>query len=119
MATPEDNVPACLTDGTELGVAAANMYASPAAPGVGTRITKICFVNTSGGAQTIRLWHTPNVAVANRYALAFDITIPGDGWPVDLPAMNGIILDVDDEIWALCSAAASVNIFIYGIEMNP
>lgn len=119
MATPTDNVPAALIPGTEIPNANTRMYSSPAAPGVGTRITTLMLCNTSGAVETVRLWQTPNIAVANRYAIAMDIQIPGDGWPVIVPQMSGKIMNVDDEIWAFCSAANSVSMHLDGIEMNP
>jgi len=119
MATPTDNQPKALIPGTEIPNANTLIYSSPAAPGVGTRITGIWLCNTSGAAVTVKLWQTPNVAVANRYALAMSIVIPGDGWPVSVPQINGKIMNVDDEIWAWASAATSVSMHLDGIEMAP
>jgi hypothetical protein len=117
MATPTEAEPKSLIDGTLIPAADTLMYTSPADQ-KGTRLTKLTLVNVSGVAKTVTVWKTPGVAGAARYALAFGITVPGDGWPTDLERAEGTILNASDTLRAQCSVADSVAMHLDGIEMD-
>lgn len=118
MADPVSHDPQSLFNPVEVPAALATVYTSPSGAGTrGTRIAAITVVNRSGGDETLQLTHTESGGAAGvTKAIAWDMTIPGDGVPREF--MVGYILNPGDFISHEASAVNTLVIHGYGWEMT-
>jgi len=115
MATPTVFEPKRLWASSQVPAADTLIYTAPAAED-GVRIHGLILVNTSATPITMRVT-LGAMAVAN--AICWDFSVPADGLPYDLvEGKKTIILNPSDVIRAQASAANSVTIHGFGIEMD-
>lgn len=102
------------TGANQLPAADTLLYTAPAEAGV--RVDTILLCNTTASPVLVKMTHG---AMNVDNAFCWEFSVPADGLPYDLLANCGpMYLDASDVIRGQASAADSVTVSGYGIEMK-
>ena len=106
-----------LIEGALLTTAAIPYYSSPA--GIVTIIKKMAVTNISAAVQTVSVYLVPSGgSVGSAYAVAYAVSVPANGVPIEISGAENQVLMPGDYIAASCSAAADVNIIASGAQIQ-
>ncbi len=121
MATPTVYTPKALIDPVQLGTVTSTLYASPAGQD-GTQLTAIIVVNDTTTADEITLHLVPSGGSAgDDNVLCKDMTIAGDGVPVNVLGMMGVeqlFLEAGGTLQGKADVAGQFTVHLSGVELD-
>lgn len=121
MATPATITYARLAVGTYLSNSVAGtLYTAPAGQ-MGAQVTSFLLVNTGTVSASAFIYVIPSgQSLADHFFLAKAITVPADGYPLDvLKFVNGnMYIGASDKLQGSASVASAVTFHLCGAELS-